>query len=485
MKNTIFDIQKDTVSITNVGRVRKNNEDNLGFAETPNGNVFVICDGMGGHVGGQIASDIAVNSIIHYFSSDYKPNILQAMNEAIRLANRNIYNKTIEKPELKGMGTTIVLLVVQDDKIYIGHVGDSRIYLLSDQKLYHLTKDHSYIQNLFDRGILTADELHTHPRKNEITKALGLKPDVEPEIAPEPLKLKNGDLIMMCSDGLSDMVDDHNIHRIMNSNKSVKQIGSELLQQALEGGGKDNITIQLIRISDSNYKQSVFVDKSNTTPIQTTRLSDTLIEDKPIEKPVKKENFKDKLLKNKKILLAALGLLFIVLGALLFFMLKSGNNMEIYKKNKDGYKVIKSDFKDKSEYNKYIDSLKNHNVKNRYYKNDKGEYEKIEKLKQTTPKEQKASNPKNSTNPKNSKGKKADISKNETKGLDKNGSILKNAKPNRLKLYFNKNGNYQKIIIKINTETEEFINKIKKLKPRQNLFFKKGNKYINIKNYKK
>ncbi len=178
--NVIFDTQKDTVSLTNVGKVRQENEDNLGYAETPNGDIFVVCDGMGGHIGGKIASSIAVDSIIDFFSSKQKANITDAIDEAIKFANSNIYNKTKEDPKLRGMGTTIVLLIIQEDKIYIGHVGDSRIYLMSDEHLYKLTSDHSYVQKLIEQGIINEEEAETHSRKNELLKALGIRETVEP-----------------------------------------------------------------------------------------------------------------------------------------------------------------------------------------------------------------------------------------------------------------------------------------------------------------
>jgi serine/threonine protein phosphatase PrpC len=147
---SILDYKNDVASLTDVGKVREANEDNLGFAQTPNGDVFVVCDGMGGHVGGQVASTIAVESVIEYFSSEEKPNIFIAINEAIIYANRRIIEKWAEQPELKGMGTTLVLIVIQNGELYLGHVGDSRAYLFTDDKLHRITKDHSYVQGLVD-----------------------------------------------------------------------------------------------------------------------------------------------------------------------------------------------------------------------------------------------------------------------------------------------------------------------------------------------
>jgi len=260
----IFDIQNDTASVTHVGLIRRENEDNLGFAETPNGRVFVVCDGMGGHVGGKQASALAVEAIIKFMGSGVYGNITAAMEQAIKYANQVVFEAAEKNPNLRGMGTTVVMAVVKEDKIYIAHVGDSRIYLLSDNQLYRLTKDHSLVQELFDRGIISNEEMKHHSRKNEITKALGLGPGVEPEVNPEPLLLKNGDKLLLCSDGLSDMVDDLVIREVLIKHGSdVKSASKELLNIALNNGGKDNITFQLIHITNSNYKESVFKDRSN------------------------------------------------------------------------------------------------------------------------------------------------------------------------------------------------------------------------------
>ena len=305
--NVIFNMQEDTCSMTHVGNVRKQNEDNLGYAETPNGDVFVVCDGMGGHVGGKVASSVAVDAIMEYFGSEKKLNITDAMDEAIRYANRRIFEKADAEPELKGMGTTIVLVVIQEDKTYIAHVGDSRIYLFSDNKLFRLTKDHSHVQQLIDIGAITPEEAETHPRKNIILKALGTQPDVEPEVAPEPLLLKNGDTLLMCSDGLSDMVNDKTIEEVLRKGNDVKSTGEELMQLALNAGGKDNITLQLIRITGSNYKESVFVDKTNKPKpaMEDTDPEKTPVPEEPLSSPDEKESFWKRFTKGKMLFILA------------------------------------------------------------------------------------------------------------------------------------------------------------------------------------
>lgn len=258
----IFDIKTDVCNITHEGKVRPKNEDNQGYTNTVNGHIFVVCDGMGGHVGGQVASNIAVESIIEYFISEKKANIYEAMREAIENANRNIYERSRQDTSLKGMGTTGVLLIIKGESAYIAHVGDSRIYLHSDGKLHRITKDHSYVQSLVDNNTISDDDAENHPRKNELMRALGISMKVDVEVAPMPIAPKNGDIFLLCSDGLNGMVNDMTMEATLNKKANVQQKGEELLQFALNAGGKDNITLSLIEISKSHHNRSIFVSKS-------------------------------------------------------------------------------------------------------------------------------------------------------------------------------------------------------------------------------
>ena len=258
----IFDIKKDVCNITHEGKVRPKNEDNQGYTYTSNGHIFVVCDGMGGHVGGQVASNIAVESIIEYFASDKKPDIYVAMCEAIEYANRNIYERSRQDTSLEGMGTTAVLLVIQNENSYIAHVGDSRIYLHTSGQLHRVTKDHSYVQSLVDNGTISDDDAERHPRKNELMRALGISPKVKVEVASQPIRTKNGDTFLLCSDGLNGMVNDMTMEATLNKTLSIQQKGEELLQFALNAGGKDNITLSLIEISKSPNPKTYFISKS-------------------------------------------------------------------------------------------------------------------------------------------------------------------------------------------------------------------------------
>ena len=245
------------LSIT--GQVRKANEDSCGFATVPNGELFVVCDGMGGHVGGATASRIAVEQIIQHFQAQLYPNIYEALNDALCRANIQILGEAAANPSLKGMGTTACIVLVNGNDAYIAHVGDSRIYLFEAQKrrLFRITKDHSFVQSLVDMGQLDDRDAEHHPRKNVIMKALGTKEELKPEVYPSPVQPAKGDMFLICSDGLSGMVDDNGIEAILASNQSVEQKVVDLVSNAnVPGKGLDNITAQVIKVLESPYPVS-------------------------------------------------------------------------------------------------------------------------------------------------------------------------------------------------------------------------------------
>jgi serine/threonine protein phosphatase PrpC len=246
-------------SITNVGKVRSANEDNFGDALTPNGHLFVVCDGMGGHVGGAKASSIAVASITEYFMREQYGNVIQAIDRALSFANEQIFANALSEPELKGMGTTAVVLIVSGNDCFIGHVGDSRIYLKSNNKLHRITKDHSFVQTLVDSGVISDDEAESHPNKNQILKALGTSSVVEGTISQMPIQVKTGDVFLLCSDGLNGMVNDKGIEMMLQGN-NLQQAGDDLIRAALDAGGNDNVTATIVAIDESVYSKSNFVD---------------------------------------------------------------------------------------------------------------------------------------------------------------------------------------------------------------------------------
>jgi serine/threonine protein phosphatase PrpC/LysM repeat protein len=247
---------------TDTGLIRNQNEDYLGYFECINGHVFLVCDGMGGHVGGSTASRLAVDSVRSYLENHYFDMPEDALRSAIEFANGNIYRKAVANPELMGMGTTIAMSVVKDDKIWFAHAGDSRIYLFSQNNLYRLTRDHSYVQGLVDAGQITDEEAETHPRKNEITRALGIMPEIDIEISSAPVIPANGDIFMMCSDGLNSMLSAEVISGVLSEDISVQHKAIKLVQLANEAGGTDNITLQLIWFFNVANRKSRFVPAS-------------------------------------------------------------------------------------------------------------------------------------------------------------------------------------------------------------------------------
>jgi serine/threonine protein phosphatase PrpC len=255
-------IKIEQTGLTDIGNVRKANEDNFGFIEGKIGPIFTVCDGMGGHVGGATASQIAVKCILEYLStSDLRVPSVE-INNAIVLANQEILETAVANPELKGMGTTCTVMLVINDSIHIGHVGDSRIYLLSDNKLHRISKDHSFVQNLVDSGAISDSEAENHPRKNELTRALGVRSMVEPTTNSNPICPKQGDVFMLCSDGLSGLVNDSEMQNILNQNPQLDSAAQALIMAAKQAGGHDNITVQIARVIESPYKKSLFPDFS-------------------------------------------------------------------------------------------------------------------------------------------------------------------------------------------------------------------------------
>lgn len=247
-----------------VGNVRKAQEDSHDMKlKTPNGDVFVVCDGMGGHVGGAKASSLAVESIISYLKAEKYANPQAALNGALQFANMQILGFAAANPGYKGMGTTACIVLLQSDEAYIAHVGDSRIYLyLGKEKVLHrITKDHSYVQTLVDKGLITDEQAEHHPNKNRILRALGVTPQLQPDFGKA--KPKNGDVFLICSDGLSGMIPDSTIEKVLGQNSTLEAKGELLINLAMQGetvqpGGQDNCTLELIQIDNSPWQKSEF-----------------------------------------------------------------------------------------------------------------------------------------------------------------------------------------------------------------------------------
>jgi serine/threonine protein phosphatase PrpC len=250
---------------TDIGRIRKQNEDYMGYFENQNGTFFVVCDGMGGHVGGAVASQTAVQSIRDYFEREHYDTPSEAIYQAIQYANQQIFQKAQYNLDLRGMGTTCVLVMLREGKLYYGHVGDSRLYLHNFGKSRRLTRDHSVVQALIDQGLLSEDDAENHPRRNELLRALGTQSFVDVEVSLEPIIPKRDDIFMLCSDGLNSLVSDAGIEEVLNTRLDPQQKAMRLVETANALGGYDNITVQVIEFtSDSKNSASASNQKTNS-----------------------------------------------------------------------------------------------------------------------------------------------------------------------------------------------------------------------------
>ncbi|MCL6518376.1 MAG: Stp1/IreP family PP2C-type Ser/Thr phosphatase [Armatimonadetes bacterium] len=237
---------------TDLGLVRENNEDKFEFFEpeepellAAKGLFYAVADGMGGHASGQIASELALKMIIRNYYTDFSEDIEQSLEAAFKAANAYIYDVGQSIPERSGMGTTCTAAVICEDKLHIAHVGDSRAYMIRSGKIRQLTQDHSWVAEQVQRGAMTEEEAMMSPFRNVITRSLGVTPDVEVDFYQE--ELKRGDVILMCSDGLSGYVSDAEILEIV-SEASPALAALKLIDRANGHGGGDNITALIVSI---------------------------------------------------------------------------------------------------------------------------------------------------------------------------------------------------------------------------------------------
>lgn len=249
---------------TDVGRVREVNEDSMVTFDSPNGRVVAVCDGMGGQAAGDVASKLACDIITDILTNNRFDSPTEAITRACIAANQAIVHKAAQNPSLEGMGATCVMVIIKDGLVYYGWVGDSRIYYITHDSIQQLTRDQSYVQKLVDQGTITAAEAENHPQKNQILNALGVANMTPPELCVAPLTPQPGSIIMLCSDGLSGMVDNHTILSILSHKEFPLQRRADMLvKKANENGGHDNITVQLVEFRKSENKASAgwFSDK--------------------------------------------------------------------------------------------------------------------------------------------------------------------------------------------------------------------------------
>lgn len=259
MVTSLMSFRIAAFGLSNIGLVRQNNEDV--WAELPDENFYVIADGMGGHQAGEVASREAVNYLCRLMKKILKHDSKHAksltevrdlLHQAIQIVNEKIYCIGSETETLRGMGTTLCCIAVHPQGLIYAHVGDSRIYRLRNKKLELLTKDHSLLRELVDMGQISEDQAMDFLYKNIITKAIGTEPTVEPPV--EVTELKAGDIYLMCTDGLTDLLRKKEIEEILNKNTLLPESAQQLIQQANERGGHDNITVLLIALYKSHEK---------------------------------------------------------------------------------------------------------------------------------------------------------------------------------------------------------------------------------------
>ncbi len=234
-------------TVSDQGKVRSSNEDS--YAANLKNKIFLVADGMGGHAAGEIASQIAaatVEEVMALKLGSSQP-LEEILHSAAEEANSRIYQAQRMKAEFAGMGSTLTALTIRDGKYYIAHVGDSRAYLLRAGVLEQVTRDHSLVWQLYESGALKKNELSSHPQKNLITRSIGPHPQVEIDL--EEGEACEGDIYLLCSDGLTDMISDENISKILSEpEQTPQQLGEALVEAANTRGGADNITVVVVRV---------------------------------------------------------------------------------------------------------------------------------------------------------------------------------------------------------------------------------------------
>lgn len=227
---------------TEVGRVRQQNEDSV-LAAADIG-LFAVADGMGGHRAGEVASKMALQDLEQHIRKNSGGDMKRILSEAVKKANINVFASSGGEPALKGMGTTLTAAVIREGSAVISHVGDSRAYLIRGAGISQLTRDHSLVQELFNVGGITRAEAREHPQRNVLTRALGTEPAVDVDLVT--LKLQRDDVLLLCTDGLTGLLDDYEILDLYRQSVNLDDAVDILVRTALDRGGNDNISVVLV-----------------------------------------------------------------------------------------------------------------------------------------------------------------------------------------------------------------------------------------------
>ena len=235
-----------TAYLTDTGRKRELNEDYVFASEKPVGNLpnlFIVADGMGGHNAGDYASDFTVKTLVEEIENSFEKNPSIIFQKAIGVANQKLREIAADDLSKRGMGTTVVAATCMGRYLQVANVGDSRLYVVNDT-IQQITTDHSYVEEMIRRGSLQRENARSNPNKNIITRAVGAKNDIQVDIYV--VELKPGDLLLMCSDGLSNMLEDEEMRMIIKRQRDIVEMAEELVKAANENGGKDNISVILV-----------------------------------------------------------------------------------------------------------------------------------------------------------------------------------------------------------------------------------------------
>lgn len=235
-----------TAYLTDTGRTRELNEDYVYASEKPVGNLpnlFIVADGMGGHNAGDFASDFTVKTMVEEIEASFEKNPSIIFQKAINVANQKLREIAASDASKRGMGTTVVAATCMGKYLQVANVGDSRLYVVNDT-IKQITTDHSYVEEMIRRGNLQRENARSNPNKNIITRAVGAKSEIQADIYV--LELKPGDLLLMCSDGLSNMLEDEEMRMIIKRQRDIVEMAEKLIEAANNNGGKDNISVVLI-----------------------------------------------------------------------------------------------------------------------------------------------------------------------------------------------------------------------------------------------
>jgi protein phosphatase len=235
-------------ALTDIGSVRAANEDSY-FVPTAGERYCCVADGMGGEQAGEVASAIAVEVFAQYMK-DILPPPHERLRRAVVAANKAIYERALSDPSMAGMGTTITALLIDGNEAHIAHVGDSRAYLLRNRALMKVTTDHTLVEEMVLKGVITVHEAKTHPRRNLVTRALGTSDSVEIDLLR--IRVEPADVFLLCSDGLSSYVGEHEILEVLNSRMKRENKPAALVGKSLDAGGHDNVTVLLVTLEEDN-----------------------------------------------------------------------------------------------------------------------------------------------------------------------------------------------------------------------------------------